>query len=252
MPGTLVVAAVLFGVASTGCRRGGNANSGAEFARLTAELQSTHQKLAETEKTAAAQKQEIDAMRLQAETAKKQESDKNVLLIQKDNQIQALQAQANENRDALVFANASLNQQKGYSSIALDRYRQFVTDYPKSPLVADANRAITELSVSVDRDARARAAFIDPKRRDREALQRFQDGISSVEEIGPLLRQKTGAEVIKLLGPPSRTYRNGTELGYVDRIIDSTTGNKETLVIVLDGERVISVRVGYRGREIKL
>src|SRR4051812_48900201 len=113
MPGTLVVAAVLFGVASTGCRRGGNANAGAEFARLTAELQSTHQKLAETEKTAAAQKQEIDAMRLQAETAKKQESDKNVLLIQKDNQIQALQAQANENRDALVFANASLNQQKG-------------------------------------------------------------------------------------------------------------------------------------------
>jgi septal ring factor EnvC (AmiA/AmiB activator) len=247
----LLLAAALPGVAFTGCKRGG-ADAGAEFNRLTTELQTTHQKLAETEKTVNAQKQEIDRMTLEAQTAKKEGSDKNVLLIQKDTQIQALQTQLNESRDALVFANASANHQKGFSSIALDRYRQFVVDYPKSPLVADANRAIAELTRTVENDARARANFIDPKRRDREALQHFQDGIATVDEISPLVRQKSAAEVVKLLGPPNRTYRNGTEIGYVDRIIDPTTGSKETLVIVFQDERAVSIRVGYRGREIKL
>jgi len=248
----LALAVVLPGVALNGCKRGGGPNSGSEFSRLTTELQDTRQKLAEEEKTLNAQKQQIDRMTLEAEAAKKEGSDKNVLLIQKDKQIQALQTLQNESRDALVFANASANHQKGFTSIALDRYRQFVIDYPKSPLVTDANRAIAELTTTVERDARARADFIDPKRRDREALQHFQDGIATVDEISPLVRQKTAAEVTKLLGPPNRTYRNGTELGYVDRIIDATTGGKETLVVVFQGERAVSIRVGYRGREIKL
>ena len=153
----LLLAAVIPGVILAGCRRGAGANGGAEFARLTTELQATQQKLAEAEKRANAQKQEIDRMTLEAEAAKKEGSNKNVLLIQKDTQIQALQTQLNDNRDALAFANASANYQKGLTGIALDRYRQFVIDYPKSPLVADANRAISELSITIDRDTRTRA-----------------------------------------------------------------------------------------------
>jgi len=248
---TLLPGIVLCGLSVTGCHRGGSGPA-SEIASLRTELEGTRQKQAETEKALATQKQELDRKALELDTAKKQAADNQVLANQKDTELRAIQGQLTERRDALVFTDISATHQRGFSSIALDRYRQFIIDYPKSPLVADANRAVAELTVAVERDARTRATLIDPKRHDREVLKNFKDGISTVEEIGPLLRQKSVAEVVKLLGPPNRSYRNGSELGYVDKIIDTSTGSKETLVVVFDSDRVVSLRVGYRGREIKL
>jgi septal ring factor EnvC (AmiA/AmiB activator) len=248
---TLLVTAALCGVSVTGCKRSGGSVA-AELESTKAELETTRQRLAQAEKNVAAQKHELDRMIADAETAKKQASDKEVLAIQRETQIRALQTQLSDRREALTFADISATYQRGLPSIALDRYRQFINDYPKSPLVVDANRALADLTVSVERDAKTRAAFIDPQRTDREALKNFQDGISTVNEITPLLRQKTVAEVVKLLGAPNRTFRNGTEIGYVDKVIDTSTGSRETLVITFQADRVVSLRVGYRGREIKL
>ena len=59
------------------------------------------------------------------------------------------------------------------------------------------------------------------------------------------------AEVLKLLGPPNKTYRDNTELGYVDKVIDPTTGSRGTLVIAFSDDQVSTLRVGYQGRPIR-
>jgi hypothetical protein len=251
IPCKIVAILTLGTLAFSGCKRGGAGDTATELAQVRSDLEDTRRKAADAEKKSTAAQQEVERMRSEVDLMKKQMSDKEVLSIQKDNQLKALQAQFTDRRDAITFADISATLQRGLNSVALDRYRQFVVDFPKSPLVADANRAINELAVTVDRESKERAALIDPRRTERDALKRFQDGVATVEEITPLIRQRSVADVVKILGSPNRTYRNGTELGYVDRIIDPTTGNRETLVITFSGDRAVSVRIGYRGREIK-
>jgi hypothetical protein len=68
----------------------------------------------------------------------------------------------------------------------------------------------------------------------------------------PLLRNRPVSEIVNVFGKPNQTYRNNSELAYTNKVIDTTTGNKETLVILLDGSGyATSFRLGYRGREIK-
>ena len=85
--------------------------------------------------------------------------------------------------------------------------------------------------MTAPKEARARAVAIDPHAVEREALKKFNDGWATPEDLVPLLRRKTMADVVKLLGAPNMTYREGSELGYVDRVVDPTTGAKGTLVI---------------------
>jgi hypothetical protein len=151
----------------------------------------------------------------------------------------------------LAFAQISALRQKGDNSNALERFEKFVIDHPDSPLVADANRAITDLKPAVEKDIKWKTNLIDPRREERELIARFNDGIVTTQELAPLLRRRSTAEVITLLGRPGRSYRNGTEYGYVDKVIDTTTGNKQTLVIRFESGRVESLRAGYQGREIK-
>lgn len=241
-----------------GCGQQKGPDFRADVVRLNAELDAAQQKLSAVEKELAAKNDEIAraaADAFAAEATKKQSTETAQTVAQKEGQIRALQAEIAElkKRDVFAYADASAMQQKGLTSIALDRYQQFVKDNPKSALVADANRAIAELSVAADREAKWRASLIDPKRPEREVVKRFGDGVVTVEEIAPLLRDRTSAEVVKLLGKPNTTYRNGTEIGYVDKVLDPATGQKETLVIVFDTDfgRVARLRIGYRGREIK-
>ncbi len=241
-------------LAGCGGQKGPDLNS--EVARLTTELEATKQKLAATQKELAAKTDEIAraaADTFAAEATRKQAVANDQSIVQKDAQIRALQAEVADfkKRDALVFAEASAAVQRGVASIALDRYQRFLKDYPKSPLAADAERAIAELTATTEKDAKWRATTIDPKRPERDILKRFADGVVTVEEIGPLLKGRPSAEVVKLLGPPNKTFRNGTELGYVDKVLDPATGGKETLVIIFGSGRVTSLRLGYQGREIK-
>jgi hypothetical protein len=241
----------------SGCGSGSGPTASPDTDRLRADLEATRQKLAAVEKELAAKNDEIaktSATSFVTDLSKKEAAPAALADPQKDAQIQSLQAEIAKlkKQDSVAFAQASATHAKGITTITLDRYQQFVKDYPNSPLVVDANRAIAELNGTSEREAKWRANLIDPKRPERDLLKRFSDGVATAEEIAPLLKRRTSAEVVKLLGNPNREYRNGSEVGYVDRIIDSRTGNKDTLVIIFDEDsRVTSVRIGYNGREIK-
>lgn len=252
-----LVSAVFVGLLFSGCGGGSQPNSSLELDRLKTELEGLRQKLAVVEKDLVAKNDEIakaSAASFVTDLSKKETPPAAPVDPQKDTQIQALQGEIAglKKQDAIAYAQASAAQARGVTTITLDRYQQFVKDYPNSPLVADANRAIAELTATSEREARWRAGLIDPKRPERDLLQRFGNSTATAEEIAPLLKRRSLAEVVKLLGNPNRQYRNGSEIGYVDRIIDSRTGGKDTLVVIFDEDgRVTSLRIGYNGREIK-
>ena len=238
---------------AAGCRREAGPDHGAEVTRLTAEAEGLRQQLAAAEKNLTAQK---DAVALAAENsaaAKKAAAEREQGAGQKDAQLRAVQAELAELKksEVMVFAEISRFQQQGLTSIALGRYEQFLKDFPNSPLAAHAVTAMAQLAATAEREAKAHVSPTDPKRKQREILQYLADGTATVEEVAPLLKNRTPAEVAKLLGPPSRTYRNGTEFGYVDKVSDAATGAKNTLVISFEEERVSGVRAGYQGRIIK-
>ena len=236
-----------------GCRRESGPDLTAEVARLTGETESLKQKLAAAEKNLESRN---DAAALAGESAvavKKQSVEREQLVTQKDGEIRALQAElaALKKSDALVFAEISGFQKQGLTTVALSRYEQFTRDFPQSPLVANAVSAMTQLAVTAEREAKTRAGQVGAKKRESEVLKYLAEGTASVEEIAPLLKNKTPAEVAKLLGPPNRTYRNGAEIGYVDKVSDPAKGGKDTLVISFDEGKVSGLRAGYLGREIK-
>ena len=236
-----------------GCEREAGPDPAAEAARLKTESEDLRQKLGAAEKNLEARKDAAALASEAAAAAKKQAVEREQLAAQKDAQIRALQAElaALKKSDALVFAEISSFQQQGLTTVALSRYEQFTRDYPQSPLVANAVFAMTQLSATADREAKTRAGQVGTKKRENEVLKYLAEGSASVEEIAPLLKNKTPAEVVKLLGQPNRTYRNGTEFGYVDKVSDPGKGGKDTLVISFESDRVSSLRAGYLGREIK-
>ena len=248
-----------------GCQRATGPDLGPEVARLQAELEATREKLEVAQKQIPGAKPEAVAS-----------ADKAVLApvnrgavpeavapatpppvapagVDKDAQIKALQAEvaALKKPEVQAYVDASAMQLRGVTSVTLSRYQQFVRSFPDSPLVADANRAIAELTVAAEKEAKWRASQIDPRRPEREVLQRFTEGRATVEELAPILKDRSAGDVIKLLGPANTSYRNGTEIGYIDRILDTTTGNKATLVIAFESDRVAVLRVNYQGREIR-
>jgi len=252
-PKLSAVSLVVAGTVLVACQRPSGADLQPEIDRLSSELADTQGKLLAAVKSAEAQKQEVATAIATIEASKRETGLKDKLIQQREEEIAAMKnaISAVKNTDALAYSEASAQVPKGSTSTALERYQKFVADFPESPLVADANRAITELTPQAAKDAQYRNGLIDPRRSDRDLIKRFGDGIVTVQELGPLLRRRSQAEVIQLLGRPTRTYRNGTELGYEDKVIDTTTGNKSTLVISFEADRVTALRSGYQGREIK-
>ena len=241
---------VSIGILSTSCDRGGG---GGSDKKSSPELDAARQQLATAEKRLAVQQEQIATAASAAEAAQKQAADSRAALLEKDGQLRALEKDLAELRksEAQTYADVSAVFMKGVASTALSRYQQFARDFPKSPLAVDANRAIADLTLTVEREAQWRQGIIDPKRPEREALKHFADGIASVEEVVPLVRKKTKQEVIAVLGPPAMTYRGGLEIGYGGRVIDPKTGERGTLIITFQEGKVVSVRVGYQGQEIR-
>ncbi len=247
----LVAAAVL--IAGCGKESSPSPDTQVQAHQLGAELDRTKNKLAAAEKESAAKGDALTLAKEETEMVKKQVAEKAAAVQERDNQIRALQGQLEEmkKKDAFAYAEVSKLAQQGLTTSALGRYQKFVADFPASPLVVDAKRAIAELGVTAPRDAKARAVAIDPVSPVRDLLKKFADNDAKPEELAPLLKNRTPAEVIRLLGTPNRTYRNGTELGY-DKITDPATGERQTLVISFDEEqRVSALRVGYTGRPIR-
>jgi len=270
--GVLGLAALSLGpLGIVGCQRATGPDLGPEVARLQSELESMRLKLEEAQKqipgakpepvtsTAAADKGVLAPLNrgvgpeAVAASSATPAPAAPAATVDKDAQIKALQAEvaALKKPEVQAYVDASATQARGVTSVTLSRYQQFVKSFPDSPLVADANRAVAELTVAAEREAKWRASQIDPRRPEREVLQRFTEGLATVEELAPILKSRTTADVIKLLGPANTSYRNGTEIGYVDRILDTTTGNKATLVVAFEADRVAVLRVNYQGREVR-
>ena len=252
-PHAILVSLIVLAALPLGCERDAAPDLAAEVARLRTETEELRQKLGTAEKNLEGRQDAVALASDAAAAAKKQAVEREQIAAQKDAQIRAMQAEleALKKSDALVFAEISGFQQKGLTTAALSRYEQFTRDYPLSPLVANAVFAMTQLSVTAEREAKTRASQVGPKKREQEVVKYLAEGTASVEEIAPLLKNKTPAQVVKLLGQPNRTYRNGTEFGYVDKVSDPAKGGKETLVISFDADKVSGLRAGYLGREIK-
>lgn len=250
-----VVLILGLGGLSTGCHQEKGPSPEAQITQLqtSAELDRTKKKLVATEKDLAAKDDAIVLAKEETEKARKDAADKDKAIADRDAKIKALESESAEakKRDVFAYGEASRLHQQNLNTSALDRYRQFVATYPTSPLVADANRAIAELSVTGPKEARARAVAADPYAVERAALKKFNDGWATAEDLAPLLKQKTKADVVKLLGAPNKSFRDGKELGYVDRVVDPETGGRATLVIGFEDDRVATLRLGYLGKPIR-
>ena len=240
---------ILLGLFAAGCNRPSGPDLTAEVQHLTSELEAAHLKLDTLEKARVSKQQDI-AIATSADVPKNPPPATEAPGVQ--NQVAALQAEIAElkKRDVFAFAAASAAMQSGGGG-ALARYQQFLTDFPNSPLAADADRAIAELTTAKEREARARTLVMDPRRPERDILQHFNDGNVTVKEIAPLLKNRSQAEIVKLLGPPTQTFRDGKELGYTDKVLDPATGGKGTLVIGFEADAVSTLRIGYLGKPIK-
>jgi hypothetical protein len=239
----------------TGCgkKEGQSPDSQVQGLQLSSELERTKKELAAAEKNSAAKDDALVLAKEETEKVRKEAAEREAMIIAREKKVHAIEAELAEmkKRDAFFYVEASRLHKDNLNTSALDRYKQFIAAFPSSPLVADANRAIAELGVTAPKEARARAVAVDPYAVERETLKKFNEGWATPEDLAPLLRRKSRAEVIKLLGPPNTTYREGTELGYVDKVVDSTNGGRGTLVVGFEEDRVATLRVGYLGRAIR-
>lgn len=236
-----------------GCKQEPGPDFSAEVAKLGGELEAAREKVSKLAKELQGEKEKVAGLKVEVETARHAAGEKDQLVAQARQEAETVgnELAALRKSDAFVFAEIAAVEQKGLNGTAVERYRKFAVDFPESRLAPAANRAVAALTPTAGQEARFREAMIDPKRQEREVLGRFADGLVTIEEIAPLLKNKTSAEVIRLLGKPNSSFRNGTELGYSNKLIDTASGGKETLVITFGEKGVSGLRVGYRGREIR-
>ena len=221
-----------------------------DVTRLNGEVEALKEKLTVAEKAAAAKSDQIAlATATATEAAKQQLAEKDKALTQKDAQLRVVQAEltALKKSDAVVFGEIRAVQARGLAATARDRYQQFLNDFPNSPLAPLAKNSFSETSSEVTR----RDSQVDPQRREREVLQQFAENVVTLEEIAPILKNKSNADVVKLLGRPSQTLRNGAEITYAAKALNPDTGRKGMLIIRFDSGTVAALRVDYQGREIK-
>lgn len=248
----LVIALASSAVLLPGCQKAEPPPPVAEAEPVNTEAEEVKQKLTVATTNVEAKNAELAAANTLLETTKVKLAEKEVLLTQKESQVKALQAEieALKKREAFVFAEISALQQQGQSSLALSRYEQFIKDFPKSPLVVNATSAVNELTVATEKEARVRANVIDPKSREREFLQQFEDGFLTLKELAPVLKNRSVAQVLGLLGAPNRIFGDGTEIGYVDKAIDPVTNKRGIFIVAFESGVVANLRVEYAGRRM--
>lgn len=155
-------------------------------------------------------------------------------------------------QDSQVFRGIGELRQRGQFNSALNSYRMFMQDFPDSPLLPDAERAIAALTTRVETEefeSPTTATMTQTKRAQQGVKQRLAYGAVSAEELRPIIKNKTSREISSLLGNPDHVFPNGADWGYAERAIDERTGQKEMLIITFAAGKVSSFRLGYAGRK---
>lgn len=248
----LLVALLALGALLPGCGREEKPDLTPEINRLKGELEAAGNKQAATAKNLEVATAELDIAKGAAASAKAQLAEKAVAAAQKDEHILALQTEVDtiKKRDAFIFAEITALRQQGHGILALSQYQKFVADFPNSALTAPANSAIAELSAERARDSRRWADMANPKRKENDVLKHFGDGLTTLAELGPILKGKSLGQVRTMLGRPDRTFNEGTEIGYVDKALNPRTSRPGLLIIGFEEGAVSTLRVEYAGQKM--
>ena len=248
----LLIPSLGLGALLAGCQREEGPDSAVEISRLKTELADTGRKLTAEQKNLEVATAELALATADAASAKTQLTARDQTAAQKAAQIHTLQTELEtlKKRDAFVFAEITALRQQGQAIVALSQYQKFLTDFPKSVLAGPATSAIAELSAERARDTRRWAEMVDPKRQENQILKHFGDGLTTLAELAPVLKKKSLAQVRAMLGRPDQTFNEGTELGYVDKAINPTTGRTGLLIIGFESGTVSTLRVEYAGRKM--
>ena len=115
-------------------------------------------------------------------------------------------------------------------------------------IAVHATNAVTELKTNNERENPPKPDLRDPKVRQREFVQQFEEGFLSLQELAPALKKRSVSQVLALLGPPNRIFGDGTEIGYVDKAIDPVTSKRGMFIISFESGAVANLRVEYAGR----
>ncbi len=237
---------------ASGCRREAPTLPAPDSGPVASELDELKRKLGAAEKSLLTRGDEVALTSSALEAANKGLTEMKAALAERDAEVRRARTEidALKKRDAFVFADISALQQEGQSAVALSRYEKFVQDFPASPLSAHALRAIGELRTESGDSIRPQPEIFDRRFPERSLVKRFNEGLSTPQELAPLFKGKTRAQVLALVGRPNQTFNDGTELGYADKAMNGATGRKGMLIIGFRDEVVSSLRLEYAGRKI--
>ena len=234
----------------TGCDPEGGEHR-RQFEALRADLDESKRRLSHVQNSLAAKDAELAVTTTTLETAKTGMADLELALEERNGQLRAAKVELEELKksEVFVFAEIAALQQQGQNSLAVARYQKFITDYPKSPLAGNAAGAIRQLT-EVQQEVRKQIQQMDPNRREKDFSKTFNEGYMTLQELAPHLKKKTLSQVLSMLGKPSQTYNDNTELGYSERAINPATGTRGMLIVAFEGGVVSTLRVEYGGRKI--
>lgn len=224
--------------------------------QLKADLDTVRRKLDGAEKRLLLREDESALATAEIDAAKTARAELEKALAETAAQFRAAQAEleALKKTDAFAFAEINAIQQRGQPTIALGRYGKFLQDFPNSPLTVPATAALTQLTATASAPATLspaqKIALLDPKRRERDFQKKFNEGYMTLQELAPVLKKKSTAQVLALLGSPNQTFNSGAELGYADRAVNPATGGRGMLIIGFEAGAVAHLRVEYSGRKI--
>ena len=226
-----------------------------QIEQLKADLDTVRRKLAGAEKRLILREDESALASAEIESGKTARAELEKTLAETAAQWRAAQTEldALKKSDAVAFAEINAIQQRGQPTIALTRYGKFLQDFPNSPLVIPATAAITQLTAaapSATLSPAQKIALADPKRRERDFQKKFNEGYMTLQELAPVLKNKSTAQILALLGRPNQTFNAGTELGYTDRAVNPAGGGRGMLIIGFEAGTVAHLRVEYAGRKV--
>jgi hypothetical protein len=236
---------------SSGC--GGKRPTEQELQAVRTELETANGKAAAAEKKAEEKSDQLDLAKSELAKAKSEISDRDSGIAKRDAQIAALQRDVEKLKaqDGALFAEAATMRKQGLTLSALEKYQKLVADYPQSPLADYATVAINELNAERSRAAQKRVdEVVAAKRPEQQVLKYFGDGQTTLAELAPILKSKTVAQVAKMIGRPDRTFNEGNEFGYADKVLNPATNRPGMLIIGFVDGVVANIRVEYSGRKI--